>query len=333
MKILILAAIFFGLGTTILRAEDKYFAKVSFHVITDQGTPVENAEVGVTTFSYWKPGDNFGREVFEDTKGSTDKDGNVVLSFQCVRGDFFYGAKAGKEFYETSGSKYMFSGVKDGQFNPWNPTIDLVLKPKLNPIPMYARIVGELPSLLELPEVGKPVGFDLMASDWVAPHGKGTVADFVFKIERRFTSVQEPFEATLTLSFSNKGDGIQAVFAPPFIGSALRLPRFAPENGYAPELAKRIARPAAGAPMEQAFREDQNYFFRVRTVLDKKGKIVSALYGKIDRDFRFGIFKSKTASILFTYYLNPNANNRNMEFDPKQNLLTGLPDSQRPSSP
>ena len=67
--------------------------------------------------------------------------------------------------------------------------------------------------------------------------------------------------------------------------------------------------------------------------MDKKGKVVSALYGKIDRDFRFDIFNSKTAALLFTYYLNPNANDRNMEFDPKRNLLTGLPDTQRPTSP
>jgi hypothetical protein len=53
--------------------------------------------------------------------------------------------------------------------------------------------------------------------------------------------------------------------------------------------------------------------FRVRTKLDKNGNIVNAHSGKIYGDF-----------MQFSYYLNPKPNDRNIEFDPKHNLMTNL---------
>ena len=67
---------------------------------------------------------------------------------------------------------------------------------------------------------------------------------------------------------------------------------------------------------------NRNYFFRVRTAKDHEGNIVSAHYGKIYGDF-----------MQFTYYLNPTPNDRNIEFDPKQNLLGGLQSFEQVSAP
>jgi hypothetical protein len=54
--------------------------------------------------------------------------------------------------------------------------------------------------------------------------------------------------------------------------------------------------------------------------------VESALYGKIQGDMRFLVgTKAPRAGIGFTYYLNPTPNDRNVEFDPSQNLLGGLP--------
>jgi hypothetical protein len=75
-----------------------------------------------------------------------------------------------------------------------------------------------------------------------------------------------------------------------------------------------------GKPMKNDMREDQNYFFRVRTVLDEQGRIKSALYGKISGDIKFGVNRV----IRFNYYLNPTSLDRNLEFDPKRNLFTRL---------
>ena len=59
--------------------------------------------------------------------------------------------------------------------------------------------------------------------------------------------------------------------------------------------------------------------FRVQTVLDDKGNIVSARYGKIYGPIEFGV--GKEHNVRFTYYLNPTDNDRSLEYDPGKNLL------------
>ena len=67
------------------------------------------------------------------------------------------------------------------------------------------------------------------------------------------------------------------------------------------------------------------YSIRVRTVLDENGNVKSSLYGKINGDIRFYVgTKVPRSGIGFTYCLNPTPNDRNIEFDPKHNLLGGL---------
>ena len=193
---------------------------------------------------------------------------------------------------------------------------------------MYARKV----EMLRVPVVGQPVGFDLVASDWVAPHGKGSVSDLIFTLQKTFVDVEKPFEASLTITFANEDDGIQPTIAAPHVGSELRLPRLAPEAGYESKLVKSTSRAAANQMIVPANKEDLNYFFRVRTVKKDK-KIVSTNYGKIDRDIDFDIINSDTALLFFTYYLNPTPNDRNMEFDPKRNLLKGLKDAETVTNP
>jgi hypothetical protein len=68
--------------------------------------------------------------------------------------------------------------------------------------------------------------------------------------------------------------------------------------------------------------KNRNYFFRVRTVLDENGNVKSAQYGKIYGDF-----------MQFRYYFNPTPNSRNIEFDPKHNLLSGLQSFEQVSAP
>ena len=62
--------------------------------------------------------------------------------------------------------------------------------------------------------------------------------------------------------------------------------------------------------------------FRVHSVIDKDGKIVSADYGKIYPPIEYG-FIAKHHGIRFTYYFNPDGT-RNLEFNTKLNLFTNL---------
>jgi hypothetical protein len=77
--------------------------------------------------------------------------------------------------------------------------------------------------------------------------------------------------------------------------------------------------------------ERLGYFYRVRAV-KQDGKIVSARYGKMG-NINFDVINSPTAIINFTYYLNPEPNSRNMEFDPKRDLFKNLKDSEQVSAP
>ncbi len=306
-------------------------AQITFRVITDEGKPVQNVEVAMATFHHWQPGEGFGKDVSETFTGVTDEKGLVTITGQSLRGDFAFGPRAKTGFYRGGGGEYQFKETKGGKWQPWDPTVDVVMKPIINPIAMYARKMGDVTSPLELPQKGQPIGFDLMAGDWVAPHGKGSVADLVFTLEETipYVRVEDPFDITLTISFSNKGDGIQSILAPINKGSELRLPRAAPKDGYEQTLVKEIGRSTAKKPINSGIREDQNYFFRVRTVLDEKGRIKSALYGKIDGDIQFW----GNRKVRFNYCLNPNPNDRNMEFDPKKNLFGTLPFNQRVTTP
>ncbi len=99
----------------------------------------------------------------------------------------------------------------------------------------------------------------------------------------------------------------------------MRLPMEAPASGYVTNILKCVYQ-QQGKPQHTDIRDDMNYFFRVRVERDEENNLISALYGKIHGDFRFDYQRR----LSFTYYLNPESNDRNVEFDPSENLLKGL---------
>ena len=237
------------------------------------------------------------------------------------------------EFQDTSPSEYAdysFEAKKDGYYSiwqqvnlqspydpaKWNIEKTLVLKKVGNPIAMYAKSVDENP-----PTLGQPVGYDLMAGDWVCAGHKGVNADFIFQ-KWAYRKSGADYEYKVKITFPKSGDGIQIYAAPESeAGSGLRSPHEAPPDGYQPELNKeRSAHP--GQPAKNDSDPHRIYFFRVRTALDHNGNVVSAHYGKIYGDF-----------MQFSYYLNPTPNDRNIEFDPKQNLLGGLKSFEQVNAP
>jgi hypothetical protein len=295
-------------------------AKITAKVIYEDGSPVERITVNA---GFSLPYNAWADSYKGYSKSArTNKDGNASFEGRTASG-ISLGIREEGYYRTTNGLPYLFNEIKDGKWQPWNPAVEMVLKPILKPIPMYAKRVET-----KIPVIGETVGFDLVASDWIAPHGKGKIADFIIKMKKQYMSVNQPFEVTLTMCFSNEDDGIQSLLAPINVGSELRLPRYAPENGYMPELVKSNSRKSVNAMIERDYRDDQNYFFRVRTV-KKNGKIISAYYGKIDGDIEFW----GNEKLRFTYYLNPTPNDRNMEFDPKRNLLTGLKDDEAVFNP
>lgn len=321
----------------------EYPAQLTIKVLGDDGNPIAGIGVGCSTFSKHIPGSEFGTDEYKTVTGLTDTNGIVILTFPCITGEVAYNTRPFAGFYGNAGSENVrFTNVVFGKWQPWNPTKEIYLQRILNLIPMYARRVDGI----RIPIEGKPVGFDLEAGDWIAPYGKGMTADFIFQVEIKparwitnwYGTSPRPYplqDNKMTITFSNKGDGIQSA-APLLHG--FRVARQAPSQGYEPVLEKTQYDQTVGMVHQNTriqhhtnLNKNENYFFRVRTKKDTQGNIVSALYGKIYGEFNNG--GGIGDKVSFTYYLNPKPNSLDMEFDPSQNLFKKLPFNERVSAP
>jgi hypothetical protein len=295
----------------------KHEWKVTLKVVDEAGNPISAASASVGYFSKSRPA---------SINGLTDTNGVFTASHSAYSGLLGYTAE--KIGYYTTREPSCDLGFT---YDPikWNPTQTIILKKIGEPIPMYARKVQ-----IEIPETNKPVGFDLMEGGWVTPYGKGKQSDFIFQADRRWVS-RKDFDCTVKLNFSNQDDGLIPVSIPLNQGSELRMSAIAPLEGYLPQISKSLSHtPANGwKDNEREGNKDQNYYFRIRTVMDEQGNIKSALYGKIYGDFALDPINSKTTWIIFTYYLNPEPNSRNVEFNPKRNLFKQLSDMEQVKEP
>ncbi len=303
--------------------------KITVRVTNESGSPITNATVHAGFATAIKPGWGWGAGKPNEIQGLTDTNGVCVLQGSGNGGSVGIGVRK-DGYYGSAGYEIVFTnltGTIMRKWEPWNPTVNVILKQIGAPIPMYAKSFGNR----SIPTSNQPVGFDLMAGDWVSPHGKGQETDlrftFSFEPERVHTNwygssprIHRLFDYSLAISFCNKDDGAVPVSVTPHKGgSALRLPPMAPEAGYSPLSPRRVYQ-QEGKPQRTDIQKDQNYFFRVRTKKDDNGNIVSALYGKIYGDFQF----DERGRLTFTYYLNPTPNDRNVEFDPTKNLFKNL---------
>jgi hypothetical protein len=286
--------------------------KAVVKVIDEAGQPVPGADV---TIGYYVPPPEGQSIASASKKGRTDTNGVFSASEHSTTTDLFFGA--GKDGFYRAHFDYELGLWL--QYDPvkWNPTVTLLLKKIRKPIPMYAKYIEGGP-----PVFNEPMAYDLMVGDWVAPHGKGQVADIIFNGELN-QNAKNDFNYKLVVSFPKTGDGIQEFTVPDTEkNSGLRSSYEAFADGYQPQVIKTMSRHPGQGTKSDMNNPNRNYYFRVRTVLDEKGNVKSALYGKIYGDF-----------MKFRYYLNPTPNDRNVEFDPKQNLMKDLKPTERVDAP
>jgi hypothetical protein len=270
----------------------KYDWNVTLKIVDESGQPVEAAKAHIF---YLLTNEFSGLTDSNGVFSASHHDGSENLAFQIEK----------MGYYSSLVPYHMGRKYKP---EIWNPTRTILLNKLIKPIPMYAKRIDAEP-----PDNGKPVGYDLVVGDWVGSYGKGINSDILFTREYNRRSLQD-YDYKLTVSFPKGGDGIQ-VFPTPYKnmeGSALRSPHEAPTNGYLSQIVKlNVSHP--GQKLIFDYDEKRIYLFRVRTATNDLGNVVSAHYGKIYGDF-----------MQFKYYLNPTPNDRNLEFDPKQNLMTNL---------
>lgn len=307
--------------------EAAYPCKFIVKVVDDQEMPVPNAEIGVSTFLRWEPGQGFGEDIYDTEANHSDLNGEASFSFKSKTGKIGIGVDAGNGYYRSNWPHYKFDKVVAGRWTPENPTLPYVLKRKRDPIPLYAKTY--VINHTTIPVKNKDCGYDLEKGDWVVPHGGGATSDIVFHLEVRRDNGVYDNDCTLKVSFSNKGDGLISSPKPLNEGSELRLDYLAPEDGYKPTLSMTASTEPTDKVRHEGFEMTQNYFLRIRTKLDENGHEIQANYGKVHGDFQFWY----TGEMRFTYYFNPTPNDRNLEFDPKRNLFTDLEDAMKVSEP
>ena len=282
-------------------------AKVTLKVVDENGMPIKGAKASFTIEGL--------KTKNKTINNLTDKNGIFAVSEDST-GYVWYGVEM--DGYYKSRGEYRFTKRESDKWQPWNPEITVVMRKIEKPVPMYARNTGNVMPDIEIPAINKEVGFDLMECDWVAPYGNGRHADFIFKLQKTFKS-RDDFDSTLIVTFPNKFDGIQVVKENLKGGSMFKLPRYAPEDGYQKKITHNKTGKGMGAPTDD-YEEDNNYIFRVRSE-ERDGKLIRAMYGKINGEIRFDPMNSKTAYIIFKYFLNPDYT-RNLEYG--ENLFKNL---------
>lgn len=295
-----------------------YQAKVTLRVVDEEGRGVTNVLVDCEfpSWSIWK--------------GSTDTNGIFVIEGDSGVFETFWRVR--QPGYYVGHGKYKFTNAVNRTWHPWNPVVTQVMRRIEKPIAMYAKKVE-----LKLPLKRTDLGFDLWKGDWVSPYGKGDRADFVFAFSNSASSFGE-YEGQIRLTFTAPLDGL-AENKELFPGSDLRLPRYAPQSGYQTNwFATYGWNQKRGGYGERDIcggisPKNRSYFVRVRSIQDENGRLKEAYYAKIAGQFQIigagGMGSDGQAGgwLKFCYYLNPTANDRNMEFDPEHNLfqdLTGL---------
>ena len=199
------------------------------------------------------------------------------------------------------------------------------LRPIKNPIPLIYMDMRDSPAPFDLVS-GDSLGFDLLLSKWMPPHGQGKQADVMISIKSDLNLYKKEFQeqsyARKTFEFIGEGNGINAVGKDQFIKES-RFPYVyeASQDGYELKTFTQISyfpqKHELNLPLA-------NFTFRIRTEFDEEGNIKSAFYGQfsgeidrrtggVDKITTQGGGRKGGLALLCTYWLNPTPNERNLE--------------------
>lgn len=298
-------------------------SKVTFVVKNDVGQPVTNAAVDGCFLDVSQSG---ARDRFN---GNTDTNGYFMAKGESLVG--VYARFTDDGYYPTTirqplDLKPRMDG-KGWEQSRWDLEIPVLLKPVKHPIAMYSqeientRLRKNSKDRLGHYVLNNKVGYDMVKGDVVAPNGKGIVADMQFAWKMTIYATNKlgralEYDTLCEVRTTNVVDGISRGTPDGGedgqTGSVCLSAYEAPVQGYTNAIS--FYRNVRGTTAESNDDKHYLYYFRIRTQTNEMGQVTNALYGKI-----YGQINGN-----FTYYLNPTPNDRNVEFDPTRNLLTGL---------
>lgn len=304
---LLLVAIFLFSGIASARPT----AKITVKAINEQGEVIEGAKV---TVGFVIPNSTGIGTSEIHKKGQTNNKGEFSASSGSMH---LLGFSVDKDGYYQNGDGYEFTShsLLLNRWEPWNPTIEVVLKKKRNPVAMY---IGGT-NWVEVPALEKPVGYDLEKGDWVAPYGTGEINDFYLTCHSNVRAYAD-YDVSIELSFADTQNGIQEYFFDNNDQSYYKWPFTAPSDGYKSTLHKELRKQFPGKGITTNAIRDVNYLFRVRSKVDEHGNLISANYGKIPGEIGFDAGNNGGCTFSIHYYFNPDGT-PNLEEDPEKNLF------------
>ncbi|MCP3874438.1 MAG: hypothetical protein GY699_14945, partial [Desulfobacteraceae bacterium] len=244
-------------------------AKIAAKVVTVNGEPV----IGAYAFA------RFTTSGSKVVRGETDANGIFTATSETID---HCGITIEKEGYYVGGVRYnehnltLKKHLWTKRWEPWGKVETVILKDIRNPIPMYAKNTYRL----DIHKLDELVGYDLKIGDWVIPYGKGVIKDFLFVFKKNDKDAKlssENWHISYKLTFSNEKDGIQEYYPDKQNNRSEYIwPYEAPETDYLSSY-KGFTSIKDGY-VKKNFDKKRNFIFRVRTKLDKNGKIIDARY-------------------------------------------------------
>ena len=206
-----------------------------------------------------------------------------------------------------------------------------------NPIPLFvrhARAPRNDKHVVTWDGTNSILKYDFIMGDWLPPVGNGKYADIaitthlqvgdVLTIWRNVKPVTF-YDFITRIDFAGEGNGLcEDILEDTRSGIKIRN---APVSGYQHTKIIRMGRkkikegPNTFPKYYDEYDKSRSYCFRIRSKFDDKGNLVEACYGKVYGDFKIGAHIEIGLDVVnFLYYLNPTPNDRNLEWDMKNNL-------------
>ena len=290
-------------------------AKIILRCIDQNGIIVTNANVSSALY----PDGSFENAIVMN--GTTDTNGCFVMEGK-TNGEYSFTLKK-DGFYKTHETKHLFLeptvSVSSGRWQPYGMTNTVILKRKINPVAMCAADFFDTRYTL-IPEVEKPLGFDLIVGDWIAPHGRGKIRDFDVTYIWDGSMGADYTGAELILSFADPFSGARKIPCDTY--SSFKSPYHADTNAvYAQEIRFSFKHNAQGRWEDGQLKEDECLILRTRSRIDEDGHLIGVHYGKIYGPLRFGFSRKAPGEMKIFHYFNPTENDANLEYDPNKTLL------------
>lgn len=282
-------------STVAIRLQAFETVDIGLAVVDDSGKPVANATVGMGV------SDSHGQKA----AGVTDSNGMFSARLKMM-GSLYVRAEM-DGYYKTSG--YPWDGPTRSRMVPPVNVFTVVLKRIKSPVAMLKRDLS-----LELPALGLPCGLDLAVGDWVAPQGKGMVADMYVQGIKQLQDYRN-WEFRCLWQFTN-GNGVVKHQYPGrqslAVQSRLIPPPVAPSDGYT-TVYEFLKSYHAGEGTHESAGPDEHLLFRVRTVTNATGEVVSANVGWIESAIDLEGRGTQTLYLYMHYYFNPDPSSRSLE--------------------